>query len=68
MKQAIDLNFAQSADEQLADVIAMSPVPLEERQQKIATAAYYKAEARGFEPGHELEDWLTAEAELGESL
>ena len=29
----------------------------------IATAAYYKAEARGFEPGHELNDWLQAEAE-----
>ena len=24
----------------------------------IALNAYYKAEARGFEPGHELEDWL----------
>ena len=29
----------------------------------IATAAYYKAEARGFEPGQELSDWLEAEAE-----
>jgi hypothetical protein len=27
----------------------------------IATAAYYCAEQRHFEPGHELEDWLTAE-------
>ena len=30
----------------------------------IATAAYYKAEARGFQPGRELDDWLEAEAEL----
>ena len=30
----------------------------------IAVAAYFKAEARGFEPGHELEDWLTAESEV----
>ena len=30
---------------------------------KIAECAYYKAEARGFEPGHEMEDWLAAEAE-----
>lgn len=29
----------------------------------IATLAYYKAEARGFEPGQELNDWLEAEAE-----
>ena len=28
----------------------------------IATAAYYKAEARGFLPGKELDDWLDAEA------
>jgi hypothetical protein len=30
---------------------------------KIAECAYYKAEARGFEPGHEMEDWLAAKAE-----
>ncbi|MDA3875620.1 MAG: DUF2934 domain-containing protein [Halothiobacillus sp.] len=27
----------------------------------IATGAYYMAEARGFIPGHEVEDWLEAE-------
>ena len=31
--------------------------------EQIAFTAYLKAEARGFEPGHELEDWLAAEAE-----
>ena len=35
-----------------------------ERQQMVAVAAYYLAEKRNFEPGHELEDWLAAEAEL----
>ena len=30
----------------------------------IAESAYYKAEKRGFEPGHELEDWLAAEVEI----
>jgi len=34
------------------------------RLQRIATAAYYKAEARGFVPGLEMEDWLQAEAEV----
>ena len=29
----------------------------------IAVAAYYRAELRGFEPGHELGDWFEAEAE-----
>jgi hypothetical protein len=32
--------------------------------EQIAIAAYFKAEARNFEPGHELEDWLAAEAEV----
>ncbi len=27
----------------------------------ISEAAYFLAERRGFEPGHELEDWLAAE-------
>lgn len=30
---------------------------------RIAVSAYYKAQARGFEPGNELEDWLAAETE-----
>ena len=30
----------------------------------IAVAAYYRAERRNFEPGHELDDWLDAEAEV----
>lgn len=35
-----------------------------DRLQRIATAAYYKAEARGFVPGLEMEDWLQAESEV----
>jgi hypothetical protein len=31
---------------------------------RIAISAYYKSEARGYEPGHELQDWLEAEAEV----
>jgi len=30
----------------------------------IAEAAYYKAEKQGFEPGHELENWIEAEKEI----
>lgn len=33
------------------------------RQEHIATAAYYKAQARGFTRGMDIEDWLEAEAE-----
>jgi len=32
---------------------------------EIAVAAYFRAEKRGFDPGGELEDWLSAEAERG---
>jgi len=40
----------------------------EERCHQIAEAAYYKAEKRGFEPGHEMEDWLEAEAETEQQV
>ncbi len=36
----------------------------EEIRQLIAEAAYYKAKDRGFQPGHELEDWIQAESEV----
>ncbi|HUO43623.1 MAG TPA: DUF2934 domain-containing protein [Burkholderiales bacterium] len=35
-----------------------------DRDRQIAEAAYFIAERRGFEQGHELEDWLRAEAEV----
>ncbi len=36
----------------------------EERFQMIATAAYYRAEKRGFALGHQDEDWKQAEQEI----
>jgi hypothetical protein len=48
----------------------LGPVPVigirtspEELTRQVAEAAYFKALARGFESGHELDDWLAAEAE-----
>ena len=38
-----------------------------DRQQKIATAAYYRAARRGFEGGHEMQDWLEAEMEINDT-
>lgn len=40
----------------------------EARRQLISEEAYYTAERRGFAPGGELEDWLTAEAKVDLSL
>jgi hypothetical protein len=34
------------------------------RYERIAQAAYRRAEQRGFAPGQELEDWLSAEREI----
>ncbi len=36
------------------------------RQEHIATAAYFKAQARGFTHGMDMQDWLDAEAEYEE--
>jgi Protein of unknown function (DUF2934) len=36
----------------------------DELRKLIAEAAYYRAKKRGFAPGHELEDWIQAEAEV----
>jgi hypothetical protein len=36
----------------------------EELQQTIMVAAYYLSECRNFSPGHELDDWLNAEAQV----
>jgi hypothetical protein len=34
----------------------------------IAELAYFKAQSRGFEPGHEQEDWFAAEVEIDRQL
>ena len=36
----------------------------EDRRTRIAEAAYYRANRRGFTPGYEDEDWLEAEKEI----
>jgi hypothetical protein len=42
----------------------VAPAPVRIREVLIAELAYFRALGRGFEPGHELEDWLAAEAEF----
>lgn len=48
--------------ERMAAAVADSRAAV--RRSMIADAAYFRAERRGFEPGHELEDWLAAEIEV----
>jgi len=47
--------------DQPAEQSAFTP---EQWQEMVATAAYYRAERRGFERGSPVDDWLEAEAEL----
>jgi DUF2934 family protein len=42
----------------------LSQLSDEEIYRLIQESAYYKAEARGFSPGYEEQDWLEAEAEM----
>jgi hypothetical protein len=43
-------------------------VDAETRREMVATAAYYIAEQRGFLPGHELADWVSAERAIAATL
>ena len=40
----------------------------EQREPWIREAAYFKTEKRGFAPGHALNDWLAAEAEVDAAM
>ena len=46
----------------------VTQVPPALREQMIREAAYRRAEARGFESGGELDDWLSAESEVDEII
>lgn len=43
---------------------ARADISPDELRKLISEAAYYRAKQRGFAPGHELEDWIQAEAEV----
>jgi hypothetical protein len=43
----------------------VKPSPgLKWREALVAEIAYFRAQRRGFKPGHEVEDWLAAETEV----
>jgi hypothetical protein len=46
------------------DITWRDAFSLEQREAMIRDAAYYHYAKRGYAPGHELEDWLAAEAEI----
>jgi Protein of unknown function (DUF2934) len=58
----------EEADAALSEEVRWTQVAhkryAESRHDRIATAAYYVSEARGFEPGHQAEDWLIAQSRI----
>jgi Protein of unknown function (DUF2934) len=46
------------------DIGAHGSLQSSDREKRISIIAYYKAEQRGFQEGHELDDWLAAEREF----
>ena len=62
-----DAAMAGEERAQVAEMASESSAPLN-RDEMIALAAYLRAEARGFEGGNPVEDWLAAEAEVDARL
>ena len=74
------LHAKKSAEENTASIESLSPNALithtdlsrtfdsNERHGLIERLAYQYAESRGFAPGHEVDDWLAAEAEVDARL
>ena len=62
-KKAASRSSAPSA-ETISPPVSPVNISAEERWRMVATAAYHRAEKRGFEPGHEREDWLAAEKQI----
>jgi Protein of unknown function (DUF2934) len=51
-----------------SEPVSLPPPSAEQIYQLIREAAYFKAEARHFTPGVELQDWLEAEEEVCKRL
>jgi hypothetical protein len=57
-----------AARQQVIETHLRETIDPERRRAMVAEAAYFYAEHRGFEPGHELEDWLAAEDQVNATL
>ena len=68
IKEVASIEAGNNPQDSIIGNLEQKGVTAEERHQLICTAAYLRAERRGFVPGSELEDWLAAEAELEMTL
>ncbi|MGD8912917.1 MAG: DUF2934 domain-containing protein [Candidatus Thiodiazotropha sp.] len=64
-KTAVKKQAAKKAVTKSSSKAAISP---RERYEMIATMAYYRAEQRNFESGHDVEDWLDCESIIDSML
>ena len=55
---------AESAHAASAHADASVSLSADEMHRLIQEAAYFKAKARNFAPGHEVQDWIEAESEV----
>ena len=53
-----------AATQAVAESSSASQLSPGDRYRQISVFAYYKAEQRGFAPGHMWDDWLAAEREI----
>jgi hypothetical protein len=70
-KQPAADSTEQAPDTQVTDVqLERREIPSfsSSREARIAEAAYWRAERRGFTAGQELDDWLAAEREVDEEI
>jgi hypothetical protein len=70
-KQPAADSAEQSSDTEVTDTqLERREIPSfsESREARIAEAAYWRAERRGFTAGQELDDWLAAEREVDEDI
>jgi hypothetical protein len=66
LKPGVADNIAASSDSPANPTVPfMEP---DRRRAMISDAAYFLSERRDFCPGHEFEDWLTAEREIDQVL
>lgn len=63
MKKVEQARNARISTQQVIDAQDVD-VQDEDLHSTIATAAYFRAQKRGFEHGQEIDDWLAAEAEV----
>lgn len=66
--QAVVKKTKAIPEKQTRTRIKKNAVTPEERCHMIATAAYFRAEQRGFIDGHEMEDWICSELEIDAKL